>query len=74
MPSILNRIGQNIEKEVTHTLIHDFQFEYEELRTEKGKKLIQTVMQAVYADKELKELQIPPPKFGRGTNFQAGHL
>ena len=55
MPSILNRIGQNIEKEVTHTLIHDFQFEYEELRTEKGKKLIQTVMQAVYADKELKE-------------------
>ena len=55
MPSILNRIGQNIEKEVTHTLIHDFQFENEELRTEKGKKLIQTVMQAVYADKELKE-------------------
>lgn len=55
MPSILNRIGQNIEKEVTHTLIHDFQFEYKELKTEKGKKLIQTVMQAVYADKESKE-------------------
>lgn len=55
MPSHLNRIGQNIEREVRHALLHDFQFEPDELKTEKGKKLIQTVMQAVYADKELKK-------------------
>ncbi len=55
MPSYLNRIGQNIEREVKQTLLHDFHFEFEELQTEKGKRLIQTVMQAVYADREVKE-------------------
>lgn len=55
MPSYLNRIGQNIEKEVRSTLLHDFNFEFEELQTEKGKRLIQTVMQAVYNDREVKK-------------------
>lgn len=55
MPSYLNRIGQNVEKEVIKTLLHDFQFEPEELKTEKGRKLVRVVMQAVYADKKVKE-------------------
>lgn len=55
MPSYLNRVAQNIEKEVLKVLRKEFKFDTEELDGESGKKLVGKVMQATYMDPEVKQ-------------------
>ena len=55
MPSYLNRLAVNIEQKVKECLTKSFKFDDEALAQSSGKRLIQEVCKAVYANTEFQQ-------------------